>query len=351
MIQETKTHCANCGHQAETPYCPKCGQRKQTRFTPTYIWGEVLAMLNYDKGIIKNFFNLSTKPTATILSYLGGKTNSLYPPLSYFFTAMTFFLVFVIQFLEPQGWSSGKTLVFDAEGSKAEIRAIYAKEKKEIEAKIHLADTIALQQYYENPATFREGIALSYKDSTKKDSIILVAENFSYTKSLTRLLNLAEEEKHELETLDKKVLRSQVFIYTIFYFTPFYLACITFLLYFKKKFYFTEHLIIQMFITSQLIAYLTVIFAFFKLVDFFVGFFHKDFALLQTAPMKTEVGVSLWVFGVFFIIGYYFQVSRKCYKQSWWLVLLKCFATAIILLVMAMFFLVIGNNLITGERF
>jgi hypothetical protein len=347
IIQENTTHCANCGHETSAPYCPECGQRKQERFTFSYILEEAIALLNYDRGLLKNFLNLTTKPTATILSYLNGKTKSLYPPLSYFLTCMTLFLILVIQLLEAEGWSSGKTFVFDDEASKKEIHAIYAKEKDTIEKKIRLADTLMWEKYKKELHLLREQNRLSYQD-TKADTAVVVDDYFAYTEAIRRWLETDSREAQDLEALDTKVVSSQVFVYTIFYFTPFYLAFITFVLYYTKKLYLTEHLIIQMFITAQIIVYISFAVGLFKGIEYVMGkFFVKGIDLASAYPTTTGI---VWLIGLLSIMSYYFYLSITCYKQSWWLVLLKCIATAIILTLVAVIFFAAGNLLITGKN-
>jgi hypothetical protein len=341
IISHQHTHCQNCGHATTAPYCPKCGQRRQDRFNFSYLFDEITALLNYDKGIFFTFRHLLLHPQITVLTYLKGATKKYYPPLPYFMLAMTIFLFFggLHQVLEAEGWSSGKMFVFDETAGKTELQNYYAKQKQTLKANLQLADTTLNSVYHSKPELVNGEIALKIGDTT------VVEPNFNYTKTLRDYLALELEAEKAYNDLSDKVLRSQLLIYTSYYLTPFYLALLVFVLYFTTKLYFTEHLIIQTYITAQLVWYLNIGLAIGFIAKYLINFIHKDFQYSQypTIMINLMMGVIL------FLIAYYYYFSLRCYQQTWWLILLKCFILLPLLMLIVLFVFLGGHYLLVGK--
>lgn len=309
LAQSTEGQCANCAYEIHTNYCAQCGQRRQERFTLAYIGEEILAVLNYDKGLFKNFVHLALHPSNTIIAYLNGKTKSYYPPLSYFLTAMTVGIIVFTFFIAS---TEGDFSVQDdtEEISKKQIEANYAKDRNIIEGKLALADSFRAKKYEENPSLLSKYVSLSDTSSV---------EDFSYTYTVTRLV---EHNDDELRVLNKSGTERQIAIYSIFYGTPIYLTLLVFLLYFTKKLYLTEHLIIQFFLCAQGVWYAIVLLGVFIGIDnlllpLFIA--NYNFTALPTSARLILIGGYLAL-----LLGWYYYASIRCYKQSWWLVLLKC---------------------------
>lgn len=321
---DEKTHCANCGHESSSHYCAKCGQRKQERFTLNYILGEVFAVLSYDKGILTNFIHLTLRPSKTIHAYLHGKTKPYNPPLSYFLTALTVgIIVFTVAL------ASTETNEFDffedtEEVSKKATALNYAKDRSIFEGRLLLLDSLYGEEYNVCPST----LSSLWHDLVDKDS---THRSFSYSSTISNLIDHNDDEIKQIAKSDRE---TQAAIYAVFYGTPFYLSLLAFLLYFTKKLYFTEHLIVQLFLCGQGIWYSLLLFA--GLVGVHQWLLPMLIADYSFSTLATSE--RIWYIAGYFIVllGWYYYASIGTYRQSWWLVLLKCFLMLIVLAVMTL---------------
>lgn len=90
--------CANCGNVHDEKFCPACGQKRiHERITFHESVKQTLeATFNVDKGFLYNFIALLRYPEKVLISYLGGGTQSFFPPFRYMVVAVainTFLLV------------------------------------------------------------------------------------------------------------------------------------------------------------------------------------------------------------------------------------------------------------------
>ncbi len=349
--------CKNCGFEPTDHYCPKCGQRKQERFGFKYIIEELLALFEFEKGFFKNIVEFTLRPAKTIEEYLNGKTKDLYSPFSYFFVSMTIFLFISFNFPISSTFNKEENKnspIFNIKEQETKLKKKYADKLKTLSSQIANTDSLRWREFLirqnlnEEIATlkeFRESELNLYRDSVfiakngKEDTI----HSFFYTSVSHQLIDLQKEQEEELKKLEKDSLVAQIMTYTVFYFTPLYLAFIVSLFYYKKKLYFTEHLIIQTFITTQLIIFITFLVGIYRLLYWIIYNLNKEANFAK--EINHYLAGWIWLIGVVGIIGYYFYVSFRLYKQSWWLTLLKCLGISIVLLFIALSFFLLVNIL------
>lgn len=326
--------CANCEYATTANYCSHCGQRRQGRFTFDYIWGEILAVLSYDKGLITNFVHLALRPSRTIIAYLNGKTKPYYPPLSYFLTAMT---IGVIVFSIATGSLEqiDDSILEDSEAvEKKRIEANYAKDRAIFENRLRLLDSLYGDSYRQNPAE----LSLLVHSEVGKDSIY---RSFSYTNTVD---NLIRHNDDEIRVISKSGIERKVALYGVFYGTPIYLTLLVFILFFTKKLYLTEHLIIQLFLCAQGIWYAILLFFLLAGVNLFIlPLFIQDYAF---TALPTSSRLSLILGYLLVLLGWYYYASIGCYKQAWWLVLIKCLLMLIVVAVMSIVASFLGLQLV-----
>jgi hypothetical protein len=293
-----------------------------------------------DKGILFTFWALLTQPTESLRNYLKGATKKYYAPIPYFLTAMTILLLMggLHKFLEAEGWSSGKMFVFDETSGKMELQKYYNQEKAEYISKIKLADSVLFPFWNEKNKIHEIHIL--------KDGDNVMDEEFNYPQTIKKLLEIENEEKKAYNELEVKVLRSNLLIYTTYYLTPLLLSMIVFVFYFQKKYNFTEHLIVQTYITAQIVWYLNIVLALFYGSQYLIQTSLSNFSFAKL-PLPIIVS-SVGVFGLL-LFAYYFQVSRKFYQQSAFLVLLKTIFILPILLIISSITFILGVYFLVGK--
>ncbi|GAB4467461.1 MAG: hypothetical protein OHK0057_07280 [Thermoflexibacter sp.] len=326
--------CANCGHETHANYCPQCGQRKQERFTFDYILGEILAVLSYDKGLITNFVHLALRPSRTIIAYLNGKTKPYYPPLSYFLTAMTIGIIAVS--IATGSWEQvDVSILEDSEAvEKKRIEANYAKDRIIFENRLRLLDSLYGESYRRNPAE----LSLLVHSEVGRDSIY---RSFSYTNTVD---NLIRHNDDEIRVISKSGVERRVALYGVFYGTPVYLTLLVFVLYFTKKLYLTEHLIIQLFLCAQGVWYAILLFLLLAGINLFVLPLFIQGYTFTALPTSSRLFFILGYVAV--LLGWYYYTSIACYKQAWWLVLIKCLLMLIAVAVMSIAASFLGLQLV-----
>lgn len=321
---DVKNHCANCGYESTAYYCANCGQRRQSRFTFKYILAEILAVLSYHKGILTNFVHLTLRPSKTIHAYLHGKTKPYYSPLSYFLTALT--VGIVIFTVATASIETNEFDIFDdtEEVSKKAIALNYGKDRSIFEGRLVLLDSLYKEDYAQRPST----LSSLWHDLVDKDSTY---RSFSYTSTINSLIVHNED---EIKALKKSDRETQVAIYAVFYGTPLYLSFLAFLLYFTKKLYFTEHLIIQLFLCGQGIWYSLLLFmGLVGVHELVVPIFIPDYSF---STLQTVYRIGYMIGYVVVLLGWYYYVTISTYRQTWWLVLLKCILMLFILAIMTL---------------
>jgi hypothetical protein len=188
--------CPHCQQQTPTTaYCAVCGQKKyESRFTWTYIVGEILSSLNFEKGILFNFKVLWQQPATALQGYLAGRTKLFYPPWQYFSVACgVFFFLLLTELTAMMGVNTND----DAEKAKAYYQEVYDKQYKDL--------AIFLQ-----------------------DSLL----NYQNIDSIKNTLQKKGKELHDIRWLendeDRRAAQQATFVqwfsYIGFYFFPIYLA-------------------------------------------------------------------------------------------------------------------------------
>ncbi len=365
--------CKNCGFEPVDKFCSNCGQRTQSRFDLKYIVQELFAVFELEKGFLKNIVELTFRPAKMIEEYINGKTKDFYSPFSYFFVSMTIFLFISFNFPISSTFSIGEEnddnseeiMVFNVKEEENNLKEKYAQKIKSISTQIGIADSLRWKEYLiQNELNDKMLTLQKFREAEiilEKDSLFVIDESKNrdetenqnasiyssfYTTVSHQLINLQNQREKEVKDLEKKSLSAQIATYTIFYLTPLYLAFIVSLFYSKKKLYFTEHLITQTFIVTQLVVLITCLVGVFRILYWISYFFDKDSTFLQ--DINIILAALLWFSGFLGIIGYYFFVMRRLYKQSWWLTLLKCTGISIILYFIAFMFFVIVNLIFVG---
>ena len=291
--------CPNCGLETTEAYCEDCGQRKQGRFTFLYILKELLAVLNFDKGFLYNFYHLAFYPSQSIISYLNGKTKPFYPPLPYFLTTMT-----VLLFLFTFG-----------------VRNIGVTFAGKINAILDDSKTSQYIEEYEYER-FKKIISDQLLTLTHQIDTVdfgLVEPSFNEHEQLKKKVNgLFVAHKAHNEAL-KIIKRNENFAdylsYVVFYFMPFYLAFFIFLFNKKTELFFTEHLIIQLFTMSQALWLSNLS----MLLVLVVSWTYTKFSGTDSMP-DLLVHTQLGAVGLAFLLGlfYLYRVQGNVYRQSWW---------------------------------
>jgi hypothetical protein len=350
-VENDLLNCKNCGFEPVAAYCPKCGQRTQERFSLKYIIRELFSVFELEKGFLKNIVELTLRPAKIIEEYINGKTKDFYSPFGYFFVSMTIFLFISLNFpissdfnMTGEQDNSEDLFIFNVKEREKQIKDKYSEKMTAISSQITVTDSLRWLEYLTKNNVTEEMLTLQQFRETEinlqNDSTFVIEENqknsiysFVYTTISHQLLDLQTEKENELKNLEKKSLSGQIATYTIFYLTPLYLAFIVSLFYSKKKLYFTEHLITQTFITTQLIIFITSLVGVFRVLYWISYFFDKESSVLN--DINIILAALLWILGVFGTFGYYFYVMRRLYKQSRSLTFFKCMAISIILFFVA----------------
>jgi hypothetical protein len=242
IIQKKDNHCENCGSETRNAFCENCGQRKQGRFTISYILGELIALLNYDKGFLYNFYYLTLHPVQSLSDYLKGKTKTFYPPLPYFLTATTILILLLVFGAEYIGkhFAEKVNYVFDVKTVEKEIEdaksAYYKKRKLQ---QIELSElTRQLDSLRDEDSELTQPLG----DSLHSKVHLWLLDSKKHQENL-KTLSKKEDEKAHIGKIK----------YGVLYVLPFLFALIAFFIFRKSKLLLTEHLIIQLYTLSQTI--------------------------------------------------------------------------------------------------
>lgn len=368
-VENEFSKCKNCGFEPIDHYCLKCGQRTQKRFSVRYIIEELFSVFEFEKGFLKNIVELTLRPAKMIEEYLNGKTKDFYSPFSYFLVSMTVFLFIVFSFptTSTEKINQKEALIFNSQQEEAKIKKKYAEKIAILSSQIKNTDSLRWLSYLvQNDlpketlsfSTFRDTEKYLKKDSSKvvekyfEQELIQNKEQsldfyFTYLTISHQLIELQELQEREFKNIEKQSLLGKIATYTLFYFTPLYLACLVVLFYRKQKLYFSEHLIIQTFITTQIIIYITFLVAIFRLWYWISYNFDKNSVFIKTNPLDTTLGTLLSLLGFIIIVFYYFYVSYRFYKQSIWLTLLKCILIGFLLTLIAFLFFLLVTVLVS----
>lgn len=298
MTNEEIYQCASCGYHTSEPYCPECGQRKQNRFTIKYILGELLALLSYDKGYLYNFFYLTFSPAKTLQEYLNGKTKNFYTPLPYFMSALTVLFLLVSLAAHHIDLRFSKKLVFVIEDASVKN---YFKEQEYIAKKKQRQDTIAV--------LLKDGED-TYFTTEKYDSL--------WEQTFNMIFEAEQHQEFVIDVAERDIKASQYVSYAMWYLLPFYLTIYSSLFYRKSKLFFTEHLVLQLFILGQIFWF--IIFAILIALGF--SWIYTQIYEIPLPEKWLTLQLGLVYFAMLYSIGYIFYVYWHCYQQHWaWLVL------------------------------
>jgi hypothetical protein len=332
-LQYRGTECTNCGHPLDISdrYCPNCSQANSTKkLSLKDFFDEFFSsLISYDSKLLKTLSALLIRPGKITKDYLNGRRVSYTNPFRFLLSlAIVYFLMLNFtgnfQALDQYGADeNGNWITSDGAISfKTDFVALEEADRKELETSL---DSLKI---VENLAK-EDSVLLSDPKShfEKLESRNFVAHFFGKREFFTAVFRSDKvfdfdtiSEKYELE--DSKMNRAAFkastsfnrfiqepgsFIssmisklpFAVFFFLPTF-AVFIWLVYIRKKYTYTDHLIFGFHITSLLFILLIVSF----LID-------SIFNVL-----------SWWVFLLIFAI-YLFKALRKFYEQGLFKTLVK----------------------------
>ncbi len=94
MADSSQDLCKSCKAPVVDAYCPSCGQPKVVqRINGRYIFSEVTAVLNLDKGFFYTVKELIVNPGKNIRSFLAGSRKKLVKPVVYIIFCSLFYTI------------------------------------------------------------------------------------------------------------------------------------------------------------------------------------------------------------------------------------------------------------------
>lgn len=301
-IRLKKAECPNCNFRfSETNnYCPNCGQENHTHILPIkHFLVEILeALFHFDAKMFLTIRDLFI-PGRITLNYNQNKRARYVPPVRlYIFISFVFFLLLSVTF-HPEK-EQGK----DKESIEADIK--FEVDSATIESGKDTAGYYLLGQ-----------IRASAHPDELIDSYINIRHkklNWFSTKMYRNLTKLKTGHLDK-EELVHKLYKS--FSYCMFFLMPIF-ALYLLLVYWRKKLYYSEHLI------------------------FAIHFHSLVFILLSVWLLLSLVNTSIGFLMVPIILVYFLLLLRKIYGQSWRKTIFKFLLLGFIYTISIFFVLIVG---------
>jgi hypothetical protein len=273
--------CPNCDFNflESNNYCPNCGQENHTHKLPLkhFIVDFLEALFHFDTKILSTFIDLLARPGEMTSNFNQNKRNRYVPPFRlYIFTSFIFFLLLAIL---PNGKDNSKPQVFHIDYSFGPVsndtagQYLLTKIKETTEPDIALIDSFL-----------------------KVSKTELTWYNKNIYRGLVKLKTGHETTEEISHKFYKNVSSLMFFLMPVF---AFYL----YLIYRRKKLFYTEHLI------------------------FSIHFHSLIFLLLCFWQLFTWAGLNLEIYFSILIFIYLLLYMHKVYSQKW----LKTFFKTVIL--------------------
>lgn len=351
------TECLNCGHPLDLSdkYCPNCSQANSTKkLTIKDFFGEFFSnVVSYDSKLVKTLSALLTRPGRITKDYIEGKRMSYTNPFRFLLSlAIVYFLIqnFSGNFTEwdkygvdkpasPADFHGPFGLELDVIGEDGE-EAIQVLDSLQISEKLnrvvayrdslimedpkaHFAslNKLGLTDRFYTKAEFfnmliRKDMAYTYKDAMGKYQIPQSFENKMAFGAAAGFIRASQRPGSFISSLISKLP------FAVFFFLPVFTLFI-WLVYIRKKYTYTDHLIFSFHNTSLLFILLIISY----LID-----------------SVLNVG-SNWIFVALFSL-YLLQAMRKFYQQGTFKTIVKYLFLNAIFFTLALFgvvFLLAGN--------
>ncbi|HEX3008204.1 MAG TPA: DUF3667 domain-containing protein [Bacteroidales bacterium] len=298
-----KSSCPNCDFVfAETNnYCPNCGQENHTHKLPIkHFFLEILeGTLHLDTKIFVTLRDLFI-PGRITLNYNQNKRGRYVPPIRlYIFISFIFFLLLSFSFNKSDEGSTkdeeGDDVVFNfGQVDSADIA-------EEDTSNNYLLKRI--RESHEPDKLIDEYINLNFHD--------VAWYNRNIYRNTVKLETGHFNKEELLHRLYKSISYSMFFLMPIF-------AFFLYLLYYRKKMYYSEHLILA------------------------IHFHSLAFLLLSVWLLLSFFGLSVGIYTVLIILIFFLLLMRKVYDQGWGKTILKFLFLGFIYTVSIFVVLVIG---------
>jgi len=357
--------CRNCKHPLAITdkYCSNCSQLNSLKkLSLQDFFDEFFAsLISYDSKLLKTLAALLLRPGQITIDYIEGKRVSYTNPFRFLLSLSIIYFLLVsynnnfseidqyaannnINFLDEEGFS-----LFNAANSTINLEA------KEKEAVLKQIDSLQLQQTINKTFKARDSAILAnpkayFKNLSKEGFVKRFFKKAAFFNTLIKSEKIVQfkniEQKFEIaSTLENKaafngakgflkligqpgsflnILVSRL-PFLIFFFLPVFTLPI-WLLYIRKKYTYTEHLIFSF--HNQSLLFILLIFS--ALID---AFFNLDLSILL-----------FMVFGV-----YLFIAMRKFYQQGWLKTFVKYGILNMIFFTLALvsIFILVGTSIFT----
>lgn len=344
----SEKNCLNCGHFVAGRFCSTCGQENiETKENFTHqIQHVVEDITHFDTKFLLTIKYLFTKPGYLTLEYLKGKRVSYVHPIRLFvFTSFLFFLLFSLipnlHHKEDNNVLTLNTLLKNAETKD---------------------DSIAITEIYNSGYNFGNRIKLSDKENTQPEDVINIQDGFfkitqteddSNSNNVQQLKNTFNREyssievyqqeqdslpedkrdgyftkKLKLTIIKNKDKSTKEFVselvedfmhkmhYWIFLLFPLF-ALILKIVYRKKNFYYSEHLILGFHLHTIILLLLLINFAMMRLFD---------------------IDITDYIFWAFFV--YLFLSLKRIYNDSYIKTFFKTLLVYFMYLIFVIFFII-----------
>jgi len=98
-------NCKNCNTEINLNYCPNCGQPTQLkRINGSYIFHEIIQVLNLEKGIFHTIFELLIRPGENVKHFITEDRNRLVKPIIFIIVTSLFYSLVVNFFHIEDGY-------------------------------------------------------------------------------------------------------------------------------------------------------------------------------------------------------------------------------------------------------
>ena len=276
-LQYRGVHCLNCGHPLDLSdkYCPNCSQANSTKKLTLFDYLEEFLsnILEYDSKLFQTLTALLLKPGKITREYIQGKRLSYTNPFRFLFSlAFIYFLLMGLENdFENLNINTGKNTIDTAE-LKKEINSIEFKNEQVKKNALTALDSLKLDRTIQTPISQQDSTILSdpeayfnslnqesyfsrlgskiefFRTLIKKDSVF----TFEETESKYNIPKIRENEitfrlskniakiKERPESFLNEIISKLPF--ATFFFIPVF-TIFVWLVYIRKKYTYTDHLI------------------------------------------------------------------------------------------------------------
>lgn len=354
------TECLNCGHPLELSnrYCPNCSQANSTKkLSLVDYFDEFFAnYISYDSKLLKTLSALLLKPGSITKAYINGKRVSYTNPFRFLLSlAIIFFLILGVTGNFEQMDQMTDSVNIDSFDLKSTIDTMSFETAEEKEIALSTIDSLNLGELLVNyqqaiDSNITSDPAAYFKSIDSNNSPYRVLKKlhffrntfkFGQTKNFDQIsskFNIEPTNENKLtfalaNSLSRIEQQPSLFVrnfisripFSIFFFLPVF-SFFIWLMYIRKSYTYTDHLIFSFHNTSLLFILLIISY----LID---NVFNTN---------------SNWLFMSVFSI-YLFQAMRRFYEQGVFKTIVKYLSLNAIFFILAMFttLLLIAGNIIT----